>query len=298
MKRFQRLLVYLPPITDGKNAAAWCETIARAANAKKVDFVTCLEDYLPAHPPKNDDEEPLEAETSRLAALQKRFSAPTETEVFIETDDALKTLLNRLAEGDYDLIILPVNDLESRLFAEKLARKSPIGVLAIPPDCPPRFSHILTAIDLSNLSTLCIEWTEAFASLSEDEGELEALHVIKMPRGSRVTMAISEEQLRTEIERTSREHLSSVITNSSGNAEAWLLTVSEHPLASVELVRAANDNAVDLVVIGSHGRGALSVALLGGQTAEVIRNTTRPVLVVKQKNENLGILRQLLGRSE
>lgn len=297
MKRFQRLLAYLPPITDGENATAWCKAIAHAANAKKVDLVSCLNDYLPSHPPIAEQTGPLESEKARLDALQKQFPSPTETEVFIETEEALKTLLNRLAEGDYDLVILPVNDLESRLFAERLARKSPVGVLAVPPDCPPNFSHILTAVDLSNLSPLCVEWSEAFASLAEGGSQLEALHVIKMPMGSRVTMAISEEHLRSEIERTSRDQLQDVISKTSQKREDWKLTIAEYPLASVELVKVANENAVDLVVIGSHGRGALSVALLGGQTAEVIRNTTRPVLVVKRKNENLGILQQLLGRS-
>lgn len=298
MKRFQRILAYLPPITDGENATSWCVTIAHGADAKKVDLVTCIEDYLPAHPRSDEQADPLEAERERLTHLEKRFPAPTETEVFVETENSLKFILNRLSEGDYDLVVLPVNDLESRLFAERLARKSPVGILAVPPDCPPRFSEILAAIDLSNLSTLCLGWAEAFASLSQGETNLEALHVIKVPRDSRTTMAISQEQLKLEIERASRENLSGFITKASNNPEAWLLNISEHPLASVEIVRTANENAVDLVVIGSHGRGALSVALLGGQTAEVIRNTTRPVLVVKKKNENLGILRQLLGRSE
>jgi nucleotide-binding universal stress UspA family protein len=43
----------------------------------------------------------------------------------------------------------------------------------------------------------------------------------------------------------------------------------------------AEDCDADLIVVGSHGRGALSGAILGSVSMSLIRESKRPVLVVK-----------------
>jgi nucleotide-binding universal stress UspA family protein len=44
----------------------------------------------------------------------------------------------------------------------------------------------------------------------------------------------------------------------------------------------AGDHAVDLIVIGVHGRNALDVAMFGSTTNQVIRGATCPVLTIRQ----------------
>ncbi|WP_129114938.1 universal stress protein [Halegenticoccus tardaugens] len=48
--------------------------------------------------------------------------------------------------------------------------------------------------------------------------------------------------------------------------------------------RYADDEDVDLVVMGSHGRSGVSRALLGSVTERVLRSTHRPVLVVDERD--------------
>lgn len=45
----------------------------------------------------------------------------------------------------------------------------------------------------------------------------------------------------------------------------------------------AEDNDIDLVVMGSHGRSGVRRALLGSVTERVLRSTHRPVLVVDER---------------
>jgi nucleotide-binding universal stress UspA family protein len=45
------------------------------------------------------------------------------------------------------------------------------------------------------------------------------------------------------------------------------------------IIAAATDNGCDLIVMASHGRGALTKALLGSVTHKVLTHTTIPVLV-------------------
>jgi nucleotide-binding universal stress UspA family protein len=52
--------------------------------------------------------------------------------------------------------------------------------------------------------------------------------------------------------------------------------------ASDEIVRYADEIDADLIVMGSHGRGGLTSALLGSTSRGVLHDTTRPVLVVRE----------------
>ena len=47
-----------------------------------------------------------------------------------------------------------------------------------------------------------------------------------------------------------------------------------------ELVRVAKEHQVDLIIIGSHGRGGLSRAILGSVADRVMRTAHCPVMIV------------------
>jgi nucleotide-binding universal stress UspA family protein len=54
----------------------------------------------------------------------------------------------------------------------------------------------------------------------------------------------------------------------------------------VEIVRAARDEQVDLVVVGTHGRGAVAHLLLGSVAERVVRKAPCPVLTVRRGEHN------------
>jgi nucleotide-binding universal stress UspA family protein len=49
---------------------------------------------------------------------------------------------------------------------------------------------------------------------------------------------------------------------------------------SAEIIRYAADNAVDMIVLGTHGKGMLDQALFGSTTERVVRRAPCPVLTV------------------
>ena len=61
---------------------------------------------------------------------------------------------------------------------------------------------------------------------------------------------------------------------------ALVTTVIGSP--SAEIVRYAEEQAIDLIVIGTHGRGPIGHALLGSVTERVVRKAPCPVLTVRQ----------------
>jgi nucleotide-binding universal stress UspA family protein len=49
-------------------------------------------------------------------------------------------------------------------------------------------------------------------------------------------------------------------------------------------VKFAEDNAIDLIVMATHGRGFFSHAILGSTTERVVRRATCPVLTVRDQS--------------
>ena len=50
---------------------------------------------------------------------------------------------------------------------------------------------------------------------------------------------------------------------------------------SAEIIRHAAENAVDMIVLGTHGKGMLDQALFGSTTERVVRRAPCPVLTVR-----------------
>jgi universal stress protein A len=52
---------------------------------------------------------------------------------------------------------------------------------------------------------------------------------------------------------------------------------------SSEILRIAKEETIDLIVLGTHGKGVLDQALFGSTTERVVRNAPCPVLTVRLK---------------
>ena len=50
---------------------------------------------------------------------------------------------------------------------------------------------------------------------------------------------------------------------------------------SNEIIRFASENQVDMIVLGTHGKGMLDQALFGSTTERVVRRAPCPVLTVR-----------------
>ena len=87
-------------------------------------------------------------------------------------------------------------------------------------------------------------------------------------------------QLRDEIEKESRQRLGALLTDEERKkfrAETALL--AGNPF--LEIIRYARAHAVDLIVMGTHGRGPIAHMLLGSVAEKVVRKSPCPVLTVR-----------------
>lgn len=90
-----------------------------------------------------------------------------------------------------------------------------------------------------------------------------------------------ERNIRVEIEEAIRDTLNGKTAELlHGVAEVELMVV-QHPSPGRALVELAEDEEIDLVILGSHGRSGLTRAFLGSVAERVVRHAPCPVLVVR-----------------
>jgi nucleotide-binding universal stress UspA family protein len=134
--------------------------------------------------------------------------------------------------------------------------------------------RILHPTDFSDLSARAFELA---CSLARDyRAELTVLHVAPPP-----VCAVADGmmiELPTGWEAETRARLTQVRPTSPGLTITHRLESGD---AGREIVRVADEEEVDLIVIGTHGRGGVGRVLLGSVAEAVLRKAPCPVLTVK-----------------
>jgi nucleotide-binding universal stress UspA family protein len=138
---------------------------------------------------------------------------------------------------------------------------------------------ILAAIDLSDASDRVVEVTERIAKFMS--GEIRLLHVAEAEPDF-VGYDAGPEAVRDQVAREYRdEHrnlqsYADVLRNAGLDASALLI---KGPIVETVL-REANRYEADLLIVGSHGFGALYDMLVGSSSRRILKDTEIPVLVV------------------
>jgi len=146
-----------------------------------------------------------------------------------------------------------------------------------------KFSHVLCACDLSEESIKAIE---AFALKdidSTDKISLVAIVPEWMPPGLPMDSIGNVEALRQYREETiqrAEAQLKELTSRAFQNSVTASYVVPSVSAAAQELVDFAKRHSCDLIVMASHGAGALSNLFIGSTVQRVIRLAACPVLVI------------------
>jgi universal stress protein A len=146
--------------------------------------------------------------------------------------------------------------------------------LITPP--PLNLRKILVPVDFSECSRKALHYASAVAK--QCQAEILLLHVLEMPP---VPVQAFETAF---MEGTPEESATSELSKWQADAgsTATVKTMVRSGSASPEIVRTADENKTDLIVIGSHGRTGLARLLLGSTAELVVRHAPCPVLVVRE----------------
>ena len=141
---------------------------------------------------------------------------------------------------------------------------------------------VLVATDFGPASESALRYAQALAR--SFGAQLHVLHVVEniLTRGmSGYEYAAMSPEFQQDLERASRKQTEALVTDEDRrDLHAIAATVtSNHP--AVAIVEYARDKDIELIVIGTHGRGALAHLFMGSVAERVVRLAPCPVLTVR-----------------
>ena len=152
-----------------------------------------------------------------------------------------------------------------------------------------KLNRVLTATDLSKQSGFALEWAAYLAQCMK--ADLVLLHVISEEEGKIIEEVIGEGAV-VQIPKGIRQNV--VEDRQRKLREQYDMVVSREIKASLrmeelirigvpflEIIRAAKEKDVDLIVLGTHGRSGLSHVLIGSVAEKVVHHAHCGVLTVK-----------------
>jgi universal stress protein A len=138
--------------------------------------------------------------------------------------------------------------------------------------------RILWPTDFSDASYAAVDAVKELAS--RFGAEVCAVHVVKPLTLFAALDAYPLASLREEIVTASKERLRRVVKNKLGNGPGVHAEVATGAPAH-EIVRIADEEGIDLIVIATHGESGFHHLVFGSVTEKVIRLASCPVLVVR-----------------
>jgi nucleotide-binding universal stress UspA family protein len=148
------------------------------------------------------------------------------------------------------------------------------------PSVATRVKSVLVATDLTEFGNRALE--HALGALPEG-GRLVLFHARRPPVGVPDHWRVPYMQEEARMNRALAEaELKKLAAQIEGKLETVVEAVeSEDPAQAI--LEAAERHGVDLLCLGTHGRGRLATALLGSVAREVARRSPRPVLLVPHR---------------
>ena len=139
---------------------------------------------------------------------------------------------------------------------------------------------ILVATDFSEPSSVALAYGRDFAR--SYKAQLHVLHVVDdvMMRYS-PEVGIAAPQLQKDLEQAARRELGKLITADDRRTLDVVDSVETGLNIADSLTRYARENAIDLIITGTHGRGAVKHLLMGSVAERVVRTAPCPVLTVR-----------------
>jgi nucleotide-binding universal stress UspA family protein len=171
---------------------------------------------------------------------------------------------------------------------EKVLRRAPCPVLTVghvspQPRTGPLFRRILCAADLTHASERTLD--VALSLASENDARITLLHVVdSLPAEHEAPLLLAVPEigpLRRDLVDQARAQLQKAVRD----AACDFCHVSERVetgAAWSEILRVAGEMDADLIVIGSHRRGAVGRMFFGSTSSHVVRGAVCPVLVIQE----------------
>jgi nucleotide-binding universal stress UspA family protein len=233
------------------------------------------------------DREKLTAEVEAALGLPRDVGVPV-TIAIVEAPSVYREILAQAARLHAEIIVMGTHGrsgVERLLLgsvAEKVLRTSTIPVLTVPAAATPApVRRIVCAVDFSENSGHGLEYA---AALAEAAGAgLTVVHVVEMPPIATdpiVGVVFEPEDYYERLVREGTRHLHDFVEAHVGEPSLVTQIVGKGR-APAEILRTADQEAADVIVLGIQGRNAVDRFVFGSTADRVVRHASCPVLTVR-----------------
>ena len=144
-----------------------------------------------------------------------------------------------------------------------------------------KISKVLVATDFSEASKSALAYGREFARTFG--AALHVLHVVENPMTLVGPEAVSVDfaRLQAELEATAQNTLNRTINAEDREQLGAVAAIRTGSATAVEIATYAREEGVDLILMGTHGRGMMGHLLMGSVAEKVVRIAPCPVLTVR-----------------
>jgi nucleotide-binding universal stress UspA family protein len=141
--------------------------------------------------------------------------------------------------------------------------------------------NVLVATDFGDVANLGMAYGRELARTFN--ARLHVLHVVEnvMMRYSADVPFTVLPELQNDLEVAARTQLDELVTADDRSSLKVLAEVKTAPSVPVAIVEYAREHQIDLIVMGTHGRGGVQHLLMGSVAERVVRTAPCPVLTVR-----------------
>lgn len=147
---------------------------------------------------------------------------------------------------------------------------------------PLKLKKILAPVDFSDCAEKAVQYAEAMAK--QFNAELFLLHVMQPYMPVSDLVLVDTTGILDQANAAVKRNLEDMRLKIDAHIESRALTRSGQPYH--EIVAAAEDLDVDLIIISTHGRTGLAHTFMGSTAERVVRHAKCPVLVVREREHD------------
>lgn len=226
-----------------------------------------------------------------------RYFADTgvETKCIVKEGNPIDKILKLCKIKDVDLIFMgrKRNLVGSGIVSSGIARKCPCSLLLVTEESEAKLKKVLVPVDFSSHS--CLAMKQAVEAQSNNGFMITTMHVYSVPSGYHKTGKSLNEFAEIMKSHAQKDFKKFMKTNKFSKDTPCEYVLTKDGKYADLVYRFAEKCGADLIIIGSKGRTPVSSILIGSVAEKLVYIDSHiPVLIVKSKGENMGILDALL----
>jgi nucleotide-binding universal stress UspA family protein len=234
-------------------------------------------------------------------SIKDFFQGPENISIEIEVREGSPSdkILKIATQKDVDLLVLgkKIGLPGEGVLANKLTKVANRSVLLVPEILPKLMDRILVPVDFSRHSLLALKQAIKIKETNDVPMQITCQHVYHLPSGWHTTGKSETEFaeiMEGHAEKDYREFLKQL--DEAYQDTPCTYTLDNNSNIAHKIYQQALKYQADIIILGSRGKTAAASVLMGS-TAERLADYDKniPLLIVKDKNENIGFLKALFS---